>query len=413
MTETRTEEFRRGWKILLTTCIGLGFGLSGMPFYAFSFFPPALRQEFPDWSIGDMGLAVSAVTFMQFATGAIAGHFCDRHGVRKLLIPSALLFAVATAAMTLIRGQVYTLWIGYVVMALAGMFTTSVAYSRVVVTWFDRSRGLALGITMAGSAIVAMILPKLLERVMTDFGGWRAGYFACAALALLPLPLLLLFLRERPFGVGNRARPSYGLSVREAVRTRPFIIMVLAAALYSPGIQSVVTHLKTLVSSIGVAPTAIADTLSWMGVGILLGRFVAGLTLDAFRTRPVVAVLLFLVPAVSFFLFNNQMAEYAWLAVLLLGMSVGIEGDVFAYMTSRFFGMRCYAELFGWIFGVMCVMGAVGPFLVRGLEQWLGTIGQALHAATLIYMFMFVASAVMLGFVGKYPEWKIEKHEQH
>lgn len=405
MTETRLEEFRRGWKILLTTCMGLGFGLSGVPFYAFSFFPPALRQEFPDWTIGQMGLAVSAVTFMQFATGAIAGHFCDRHGVRKLLLPSVVLFALATAAMTLVRGPVYMLWIGYVVMALAGMFTTSVAYSRVVVTWFDRARGLALGITMAGSAIVAMLLPKLLERVMADHGGWRAGYLACAALALLPLPLLLMYLRERELPASEHTRASYGMTVSEAVRTRPFVIMVLSAALYSPGIQSIVTHLKTLVGGMGVPPAAIGETLSWLGLGILLGRFAAGSLLDAFRTRPAVAVFLFLVPAVSFLLFAGQAGSYAWLAVLLLGMSVGIEGDVFAYMTSRFFGMRCYAELFGWIFGVMCVTGAVGPLFVLWLEGLLGETARALHAATLIYIVMFVGSAVLLAFAGRYPVW--------
>jgi MFS family permease len=406
VTDTRLAEFRRGWKILLTTCMGLGFGLSGVPFYAFSFFPPALQREFPDWTIGQMGLAVSAVTFMQFATGALAGHFCDRHGVRKLLIPSAVLFALATAAMTLVRGPVYMLWIGYVVMALAGMFTTSVAYSRVVVTWFDRGRGLALGITMAGSAIVAMILPKLLERVMAEYGGWRAGYLACALLALLPLPLLLLYLRERTLPGNMNARPNYGMTVAEAVRTRAFVIMVLSAALYSPGIQSIVTHLKTLVGDMGVPPAAIARTLSWMGLGILLGRLVAGTLLDAFRARPMVAVFLFLVPAASFFIFESQLGNYAWLAVLLLGMSVGIEGDVFAYMTSRFFGMRSYAELFGWIFGVMCVMGAVGPLFVLWLENLLGTTARALHMATLIYIFMFIGSAILLGFVGRYPEWK-------
>jgi MFS family permease len=406
VTETRLEEFRRGWKVLLTTCIGLGFGLSGVPFYAFSFFPPSLRQEFPGWTIGQMGLAVSAVTFMQFATGAIAGHFCDRHGVRKLLIPSVVLFAVATAAMTLVRGPVYILWIGYVVMALAGMFTTSVAYSRVVVTWFDRGRGLALGMTMAGSALVAMILPKLLERVMADYGGWRAGYLACAALALLPLPLLLMYLRERELPGREHTRASYGMTVAEAVRTRPFMIMVLSAALYSPGIQSIVTHLKTLVGDMGVPPAAIGKTLSWLGLGILLGRFTAGSLLDAFRTRPAIAVFLFLVPAMSFFIFASQIGAYAWLAVMLLGMSVGIEGDVFAYMTSRFFGMRCYAELFGWIFGVMCVAGAAGPLFILWLEGLLGETGKALHAATLIYIVMFIGSAVLLAFVGRYPVWK-------
>jgi OFA family oxalate/formate antiporter-like MFS transporter len=406
MTETRVAEFRRGWKILLTTCLGLGFGLSGVPFYAFSFFPPSLRQEFPDWTIGQMGLAISTVTFMQFATGAFAGHFCDRHGVRRLLIPSTVLFALATAAMTLVRGPVYMLWIGYVVMALAGMFTTSVAYSRVVVTWFDRGRGLALGITMAGSAIVAMILPRLLERVMADYGGWRAGYLACAALALLPLPLLLMYLRERELPGSEHTRASYGMTVREAVRTRPFIVMVLSAALYSPGIQSIVTHLKTLVGDMGVPPAEIGNTLSWLGLGILLGRLTAGTLLDAFRTRPAIAVLLFLVPAISFFIFESQIGGYAWVAVLLLGMSVGIEGDVFAYMTSRFFGVRSYAELFGWIFGVMCVAGAVGPLFVLWLEGLLGETAKALHTATLIYMFMFIGSAFLLAFVGKYPEWK-------
>jgi predicted MFS family arabinose efflux permease len=413
MTEPDTNELRRGWKILLTTCMGLGFGLSGIPFYAFSLFPPAMVKEFPDWTIGQMGISISCVTFMQFATGPLAGRLMDRHGVRRLLIPSAIAFALGTAAMTLVRGPVWVLWAGYVLMAVLGMFTTSVAYSRVVVTWFDRRRGIALGITMAGSAIVSLILPQLLTRVMGE-GNWRAGYLACAALALLPLPLLMLFLRERTIDVaGGYARPSYGLPVREAIRTRPFIIMVLAAALYSPGIQSVVTHLKTILTGMGVAPMDIAGTLFWMGIGIFAGRFVAGTTLDKFRHQPVVAVALFFVPALSFLMFQSQIADYAWVAVLLLGMSIGIEGDVFGYMTSRFFGMRCYAELFGWIFGVMCVMGAVGPLFVLLLETILGNTETALDLAIKIYTLLFVASALMMAFIGKYPEWQEEVRERH
>lgn len=404
MKPDKTGEFRRGWRVLATVFVGMGCGLSTVPYYSMSSFIEPLQAEF-GWSPGRIGVALSVVIFMQFVTGPFAGRLCDRYGVRRLLIPSSVLLALVLFCMPLIRGSVYVLYGAYVVMGLAGAFTTSVAYSRVVVTWFYHHRGLALGIMMSGAAAMAMIVPIMLGRVIPVFG-WQGGYVACGLLALAALPLLLLFLHERQIATSATGRLAYGLTTAEAVRTRYFWIMVVAATLVSPGISAAIAHLIPIIEQTGIARERAAGTASLLGMGILTGRFTAGYTLDLFP-RPTVAVFLFMVPVFSFIIFSMQVSPLVPLAVFILGMSIGIEGDVFAYMTSRFFGMRNYGELFGWIFGTMCVTGSAGPLIILFFE------GRGGYAAALeIFIGMFVLASILMLLLGKYPFWEVEMDEQ-
>jgi len=80
-------------------------------------------------------------------------------------------------------------------------------------------------------------------------------------------------------------------------------------------------------------------------------------------------------------------------------MSLGSEGDIFAYFISRYFGLRSYAELFGWMFGIMCLAGALGPLLILALPVMHG-YGVALR----IFAGLCLVAALLLGSLGPYPD---------
>jgi len=110
--------------------------------------------------------------------------------------------------------------------------TNPVAYSRVVANWFDRRRGLALGLSSAGVGVGAFIMPSMAHFLIEEYG-WRQAYTAlgCASL-LIGAPVVALFLRGSPQEVGLspdgvketrthdfRAGHSAGMTVPEALRT--------------------------------------------------------------------------------------------------------------------------------------------------------------------------------------------------
>ena len=71
-----------------------------------------------------------------------------------------------------------------------------------IVRWFDRRRGLALGIALAGVGLGAALIPPLAQAVITNYG-WREAYLAIGGVVLLiSLPLIIVFLRDSPEQMG-------------------------------------------------------------------------------------------------------------------------------------------------------------------------------------------------------------------
>lgn len=396
-------EFRRGWPALLAATVGLACGLATIPFYSLSSFMAPLNEEF-GWSRAQIGVASTIFTVMLFVTGPVMGRFADRYGARRLALPSVVLLALALAALTLIGGSVMTLYAGFILMSLAGAATTYVAYTRIVNTWFERSRGLALGITMAGAGVTAFVMPLMLARVIGEFG-WRGGYVACALLALLPLPLLYLWLRERVETPAERAHANIGMTMAEVARTRRFWTMLGAAAFLSPALQVAVIHMMPMLGEIGLAPAEAARTAALLGLGIIIGRFLSGVMLDRFH-GPLVGFVLFLIPVFGYLALWSHSVTLAPYAVTMVGISLGVEGDILAYFASRYFGLRSYAEIFGWIFGVMAITGACGPLLMLAIPESAGY-----RPVLLIFSAMAAVAAVLISTLGRYPVWRSEAVE--
>jgi MFS family permease len=398
VTATGQGEFRRGWRALLAAVVGMAFGLTAVPYYSISSFMAPLHAEF-GWSVNSIGIAGAIVSVGNFFTGPFVGRYCDRVGVRPLALVSIVLLALTIAALRFMNGSLAALYGGYIVVGAAGAATTAVAYSRVVNTWFAKSRGLALGITMAGTGVAAFILPLVLSWVI-GCGGWRAGYLACALMALIPFPLVWWALHERRSAVGEPPVAAYGMTRAEAMRTGRFWLIGIGASIYSVAIGAVMLHLQPILKEIGWTGAGAAGAASMLGIGIIGGRFLSGSLLDRFH-GPRVALVLFTMPVIGYLLFFSQHAAMAPLAVFIVGLSVGVEGDTISYFTARYFGLKCYSELFGWMFGFMCLAGALGPFVVIALK-----VGDSYHVALLVFAAMSMVSALLLGTLGQYPDWR-------
>lgn len=390
-------EFRAGWPALLATMVGNAGGLAAVPLFALSSFIAPLKAEF-GWSSAAIGAAATIITLAIFLTGPVVGRYCDRYGARRLTLPSIVLFAAAIAALTLIGSSVASLYAGYVLLGVTGAATTSVAYSRVVNLHFERARGLALAIMMTGSGIGAVVLPLMLSAVIGS-AGWRAGFLACAAVALLPLPFVWALIRDRPVQTDSVVAPRSGITARQAMATRRFWIMAAAILCFAPTAGAFIVHILPILAELGLSGGDGAGVAALLGIGMIAGRLTSGLLLD--RTNgPLPAILLTASTAVGFLLLHAGVAALAPVAVLLVGLTLGAEGDLLAYFTVRYFGMRSYAELFGWLFGIIALGTAAGPLLVVVLQEADGSYATAL----LVFALQCVAAAILFITLGRYPD---------
>jgi predicted MFS family arabinose efflux permease len=121
--------------------------------------------------------------------------------------------------------------------------------------------------------------------------------------------------------------------------------------------------------------------VSWLfGLATFGGRILIGFLVDRFDARRI-ALIFFLLSALGIPLLSADLPIWAvFVAAFLLGGSLGAEVDMLAYLTSRYFGLRCFARIFGVLFGaVMLAMGA-GPVIFGAIFDATGSYNLMLYA---------------------------------
>jgi predicted MFS family arabinose efflux permease len=218
--------------------------------------------------------------------------------------------------------------------------------------------------------------PVVVSRIIAEHG-WQAGYLAVGGFILLvSVPLIALLLEERPKSVSTatpenaaaasaaavEAAPLPGFVLAEALRQVAFWKIAIGFFLVSGVIAALIINLIPLLVDRGLAQQSAASIAGVMGIAVLVGRVAIGFLLDRFAA-PAVARLLLGICAVGCFALTIPDASM-WLvtiSVLSLGLAAAAEVDLVAYLTSRFFGMRSYGEIYGWQLTSFYLGAALGP----------------------------------------------------
>src|SRR4051812_17679211 len=183
------DEWRHGWRAVLAGALGYATGITTWQFTQ-SLFVPQLQAAF-GWSRGEIALASTSYILAAICAPFI-GRLADVIGVRRVAIAASALFGLVSLGLAAMNGSIGVYYVLCGVAAIIGMGTTGMTFCRVVTSWFDRSRGLALALTSVGMSLMGALLPPALFAVMSA-SGWRAGYVMMAALPLLiALPVSLL-----------------------------------------------------------------------------------------------------------------------------------------------------------------------------------------------------------------------------
>ena len=191
-------EFRRGWPVLSAAAVGVGLGLSPLPFYTIGVFIPPLLGEFGPlgWSPGDILNALAIYTFGAFIAAPFIGVMAEKFGARPVAVVSIVTFSLAMMALSLNTGSKELYFALWLVLAFAGAGTLPITFTRPVANWFDRNRGIALGIALIATGVYGA-LAKFFAQYIVEIADWRTAYVALGFLPLLiSLPLSLLTLRD-------------------------------------------------------------------------------------------------------------------------------------------------------------------------------------------------------------------------
>ncbi|MDB5618001.1 MFS transporter [Tardiphaga sp.] len=385
------ERASAGWLVVFGSTLALIVGNGPIILFTFGVLLQPISAEF-GWPRGSLATAV----VVSHITGAVmmpfVGMLVDRFGVKRIALPAIALFAATTAYAGLLGNNLTAFIVLYGFLGLFGAGHSTLIYARAVSTWFDARRGLALGITLAGIGIGAATVPKYTHYFVANYG-WREAYFALGALLfVVGFTAVALFVRDRP--VRDRAAEAVltdGLTLREAISGYRFwfasVAMMLAAAAINGTIAHIVPVLSDRGISAGVATTAVAAS----GLSLIIGRMLSGFALDRYQ-GPLVASFFFLIPLVGMGILGfGAIGPMAIVAAVLLGLGIGAEGDIMAYLTGRYFGMKHYGLIYGCVLAFFTLGSGLGPWLMAHAYDLYHT-----YAAGLIGLGVALMVAVVL-----------------
>jgi MFS family permease len=406
--------FFYGWWLVLVAGVGLFMGYVPIIGFTFSVFFKSLAQEFK-WSRGEISLAFSISLLALSIALPIAGRLVDRLGARRIIIPAVLFFGLGLSSFYFLTSNLWYFYAVYLFLGVVGSGISPVPYYHVISRWFDRRRGLALGLSMTGAGLSAFIMPSLSYFLISKIG-WRLAYVAIASgVVIVTLLVVAPFLKETPEEVGLKPdgedaseggptphKPSFGLSTGEALRSGTFWVMSSSFFLVSLSLSGCLIHMVPLLTDRNLSAQKAALAVSVLGGANLLGRLVTGYLLDHFKAS-YIALYLFSGSALGIlFLWMGMAGNWAFLAALLIGLGMGAEGDIMAYLIGRYYGLRAYGEIYGYVLSIYTVGAMIGPIVMGAAFDRTGSY-------SLILFIFFVATLLgssLITRLGPYRKWE-------
>ncbi len=366
---------RSPWWIVFGSVLGLAVGNVTILQFSTSVLMKPIMAEF-GWARTVPSAAVGLGTlFAAFATPFI-GKLIDRRGIKVVTLSAITLFALATAAMSIAPASAFVFLAMFAVVGLFSAGQAPLPYAKSIAASFDHRRGIALGIAMTGVGLGAALMPKLAQTYLEHFG-WRGAFVALGAtIFVIAFPAVALFLKEPgsrgpTLAAGSAALP--GLEAREVVRSRDFWVMGFVFVCIPIVANGVIFHLVALLTDRGIpAPRAVA-VFGAIGPSLIAGRLLCGYLLDRFHA-PYVAVAMIITPALGVVtLLASADAGVTTVGAVLVGLGLGAEVDLIGYLQSRYFGLRAFGQVYGYLFAIFTIGAAVGPFVMGAMFDLSGS----------------------------------------
>ena len=361
-----------GW-VVVATCFlinTIAFGSA----YSFGVFLNPLRETFSASSAAVSG-AYSLELFLYTGLAVVWGLSVDRYGSRvTTMVGGALLFTGL-----LLTSRVSALWQLYVTYGLIGM-GVSTSYSPLMATvsrWFDRQRGLAIGISSTGLGLGPVIMAPVASYLIA-IDSWRFAYFVMAFAAALTIPAALL-LKKSPHDTASlphtgmpdsRVPPTtvkrdgaspetVDLPLKQAFRTRPFWLISLMFLLVGMALQIVIAHIVAYSQLKGISAMTAAAVLSTITGASIAGRIIWGSVSDRIGRKKTLAICVLTEGTMIIWLMGATSAWMLFLFAVIFGFGYGGHATQFPALTGEIFGLRHMGANLG---GVVFFWGLGGAF---------------------------------------------------
>ena len=380
--------FFPGWTMLGIAAAAQFMSAPGQSYSVAAFKGP--MREGLGISETDYSLAYGFATLISGLSVPFIGRLVDRVGARRLLPIIAIFLGCACFWMSRMR-TLSGVYVGFSLIRCLGQGALTLIAAWMVGEWFERRRGLAIGIAGLGSGLSVMVFPLMNAALISRFGwpfAW--GFLAVMVWIVLVLPTIV-FARDRPEdlglhpdGIAPKAKDERSAdrdanvgstsgeigalkthecwTVGEVLRDRSFWKLLSVPATSGMVGTGLIFHQVGLLGSRGIEPTWALGLISFQAVVAALASLLAGWLTDRIDSRYLlVAAMLFLASALGLVLMMSS-PRFAIVYAILLGLHGSILRSTGTVIWINYYGRTHQGAVRGVAFSVMIFAAAFGPF---------------------------------------------------
>jgi predicted MFS family arabinose efflux permease len=341
------------------------------------------------WPRSQIGLTVGVFQVVSAVCMFIAGRMVDRMSHRLVLGWGLVASGIGIGAMSLVSQPWHAMLLFGIVFAIGNGVASTTTVGVMVTKAFPGRTGLANGFVTSGTSMGQLVMIAILAAVLVQIG-WRSVFLSLGVLHVILVPLLLFGIPGAREAQQHRdAAPPEGMSLRDAMRTRTFWLLLVVYGICGFDDFFVATHVVAFAQDRGVDAFFAGNLLAAMGLTAWVGVVAAGAWSD--RVGPVRGTAWSFVARIA--VFGLILVDQSVWSVAVFALVFGATFFVTAPLTVLFvrdsFGLKNLGALTGLITMVHHICGGLGAWLGGRVFDETGDYRAAFITA-------FVASIVAL-----------------
>lgn len=372
------KRFFYGYWIVVAGFVTLALSC-GVAYYGFSVMNTPVADEF-DWSRGEVTLGFTCLAVAMAVVSPIAGRLTDNRGPRLVLVVGTIVMCLSL----LLLSKTTALW-NYCLLHLglgaAMTLLGAVPISVIISNWFHRLRGTMQGLAFIGMGFGGFVFAPFIGNYLIPNFGWRNAYVAMAALSVVVMVLVVLFLvrnhpREKglsPYGLdaariahdpGPQVPMTPGLNLREALGMSTFWLIALTAAVYGMGLTGGLQNQASILTGQGFTAGHATLAISIIGLSSAASKFGFGYLCDRLDPKYTTAMAYAFTALSLIVLVQARSMHHLWLYGSCLGIAMGGWAPNMAALAGNYFGLKQYGAILGTIHLIFMLGEAIGPVVV-------------------------------------------------
>lgn len=385
-----------GW--IVTACAFCVLFLTYGVQYSFGVFLPAMLDEL-GWQRASIAGAFSLYSMMYSGCSLISGRLTDSRGPQFVIALGGILLGLGIIA-TSRMSATWHMYVFYGLIASLGMSTAYIPCNTTVVKWFQRKRGLALGLASSGSSCGILTCPPLASHLIAQWG-WRPVYCAFGITILLLLNVVARFMVRSPELLGlapdgdppapttrTSALPathtgdpthhadvvvSIGWTLQQAWRLPSFWLLFVVFIIMLLTVPVPFVHIVAYARDLGFSPTQGALAVSVMGFCAFAGSLSLGPLSDRIGRKQGLVISLILQVVAFLLFFSAQSLGQVYSGAAAFGFFYGSMATLFPALIGDYFGRLHAGAIAGFLFAGAGILGAWGPMIAGYLRDTSGS----------------------------------------